>query len=84
MGEVQEAGNKLTMLRGWAALAAAVGAGGICVERGHVRVILAEPATYTSPLHHRCGLLLIVCCAWALAEGAVAWKARRDCLGAVA
>jgi hypothetical protein len=40
----------------------------ICVDQRHVQIILSEPATYASPFHHRCGLLMIGCFVWALVE----------------
>jgi len=40
----------------------------ICLEERHIHVVLSDPGTYTSPLHHRCGLLLTGCLLWALTE----------------
>lgn len=47
---------------------AAMLATGICIHQRHVHVQLSEPSTYASPLHHKCGLLMLGCCAWALIE----------------
>ena len=50
------------------AVSAAVLAIAICIYERHVRVVLSEPATYTSPLHHKCGLLMLACVSWAVME----------------
>ena len=40
----------------------------ICIVQRHVQIVLSEPRTYTSPLYHKCGLLMIACIAWAAFE----------------
>jgi hypothetical protein len=50
-----------------AAIAAAI-AISICIAQRHVRVVLAEPHNYASPLRHKCGLLMIGCVIWAMLE----------------
>ena len=50
------------------ALCSAVIAWYICKARGHVHVVISEPNTYASQFHHRCGLLVVICFAWVLAE----------------
>ncbi len=47
--------------------AAAVGIA-ICKIQNHVHVSLTHPSTYSSPLHHKCGLLMLGCVSWALCE----------------
>lgn len=53
------------------AVCAATVATGICIVQRHVHVVLSRPETYTSPLHHRCGLLMLGCAAWAAVEMAL-------------
>jgi hypothetical protein len=40
----------------------------IVIAEKHVHIVLSRPATYSSLLHHRCGLLLLGCLAWLAAE----------------
>ena len=49
-------------------LAAAALGIAICVSQHHVRVAISDPGSYTSPLHHRCGLVMLTSVAWALLE----------------
>jgi len=53
--------------RSLASLAATI-AIAICIVEGHVHVALTQPATYSSPLHHKCGLLMLGCVSWAICE----------------
>lgn len=50
------------------ALAAAVVGVTICIYQRHVHIALLHPSTYSSPLHHKCGLLMLGCVSWALCE----------------
>ncbi len=47
---------------------AAVVAASICGLQHHVHVVLADPRTYSSPFHHKCGLLMMGCMLWAVTE----------------
>jgi hypothetical protein len=40
----------------------------ICIVQRHVHVVLTQPSTYSSPLHHKCGLLMLGCVSWAVWE----------------
>ncbi len=55
-------------LRAQLAVCAALAAVLICALRRHVHIVLADPRTYTSPFHHKCGLLMMVCVLWAVTE----------------
>jgi hypothetical protein len=55
-------------LRQAAALVAAAVGIAICKIQNHVHIALAHPSTYTSPLHHKCGLLMLGCVSWAICE----------------
>ncbi len=60
--------SQVRSLRSLLALGAATLATCICIVQRHVHIVLSKPATYTSPLHHRCGLLMLGCMAWAAVE----------------
>ena len=57
-----------TRLRAKAAVFAAFSAVLLCALRHHVHIVAADPGTYASPFHHKCGLLMMGCVAWAMAE----------------
>jgi hypothetical protein len=60
--------SQFTSVRIAVALCASLVAIFICLHRRHVHIVPSAPSTYTSPLHHRCGLLMIVCVGWATVE----------------
>lgn len=55
-------------LRVAAATSAAIVATAICIHQQHVHIVLSDPSTYSSPLQHRCGELLIACTGWMIFE----------------
>jgi hypothetical protein len=49
-------------------MAAATLGTAICIFQGHVQIAITHPSTYSSPLHHKCGLLMLGCVSWAICE----------------
>lgn len=72
MGQFRLIENIRPALAVLAALAATIN----CIRQGHVHIILSEPSTYTSPAHHRCGMLFVVCTTWMVLEIAKLWDMR--------
>jgi len=40
----------------------------LCAALKHFTIDASDLSTFASPLHHRCGRMMVLCCSWTLAE----------------